>query len=191
LAPVAHSTPIVVMSAVKDEGLAQLLPYIPYGSTGALLGPSGVGKSTIVNHLLGHDRLETGEVRASDHKGRHTTSHRELVIVPGGGLLIDTPGMRELQLWGGDEGVHETFTDIEALADACKFRDCKHEAEPACAVRAALEDGRLDRARYTSFQKLQAEAASREHIADKTASLKEKQRAKRFTAQHKRGYRKS
>jgi len=191
LASIAPGTPIVTMSAVRDEGINKILEFLPSGSTGALLGPSGVGKSTIVNHLLGQDRLETGDVRATDHKGRHTTSHRELVVLPNGGLLIDTPGMRELQLWGGDEGVHETFTDIDALASACKFRDCKHEAEPGCAVNAALEDGRLDQARYASFQKLQKEIANQERLIDKTASLKEKREAKRLTAQHKRGYRKS
>ena len=191
LVSVARGVPIIVMSATRDEGIDRILEFLPYGSTGAMLGPSGVGKSTIVNHLLGQDRLETGEVRATDHKGRHTTSHRELVVLPGGGMLIDTPGMRELQLWGGDEGVHEAFTDIDALAGACKFRDCKHEAEPGCAVRSALDDGRLDRARYASFLKLQLEIANRERVLSKTASLKEKQQAKRLTSQHKRGYRKS
>jgi len=191
LASIARDTPIIVMSAVRDEGIDKLLAFLPYGSTGAMLGPSGVGKSTIINHLLGQNRLATGEVRAADKKGRHTTSHRELVILPGGGLLIDTPGMRELQLWGGEEGVHETFSDIDALAGACKFRDCTHAAEPGCAVRAALEDGRLDRARHASFQKLQKEVAYQQRLVDKTASLKEKQKVKRITSQHKRGYRKS
>jgi ribosome biogenesis GTPase / thiamine phosphate phosphatase len=191
LASLAHDVPIITMSAVHDEGISSLLGYLPYGSTGALLGPSGVGKSTIVNHLLGQNRLETGDVRPADYKGRHTTSHRELVVLPGGGLIIDTPGMRELQLWGGDEGVHETFADIEDLAGACRFRDCKHEAEPDCAVRAALEGGRLDHTRYEGFLKLQKEIAYQQRQLDKTASLKEKLTAKRLTAQHKRGYRKS
>ncbi len=191
LASVARDVPLIVTSAARDEGIDKLLPFLPYGSTGAMLGPSGVGKSTIINHLLGQHKFETGEVRAADRKGRHTTSHRELVVLPGGGLLIDTPGMRELQLWGGEEGVQQAFDDIDALAGTCKFRDCTHGAEPGCAVRAALEDGRLDRARYASFQKLQKEVAYQQRLVDKTASLKEKARAKRLTSQHKRGYRKS
>jgi ribosome biogenesis GTPase len=191
LASIARDIPIIVMSAARDEGVDKLLAFLPYGSTGAMLGPSGVGKSTIINRLLRQNKFKTGEVRAADRKGRHTTSHRELVVLPGGGLLIDTPGMRELQLWGGEESVQEAFDDIDALTGACKFRDCTHAAEPGCAVRAALEEGRLDRARYASFQKLQKELAYQQRLVDKTASLKEKQRAKRLTSQHKRGYRKS
>jgi ribosome biogenesis GTPase len=191
LAPVARTAPIVVVSAIRNEGMDALRALLPHGSTGALLGPSGVGKSTIINQLLGHTKFATAEVRTTDHKGRYTTSHRELVLLPGGGLLIDTPGMRELQLWGGEEGVHEAFDDIDALAENCRFRDCKHDAEPGCAVRAALENGSLDRARYASYQKLQKEILYHERLVDKTASLKEKQRLKRLTAQYKRGYRKS
>jgi ribosome biogenesis GTPase / thiamine phosphate phosphatase len=191
LTPIVGTTPVVIMSAAQDAGIDRLLAFLHPGSTGALLGPSGVGKSTIVNHLLGREHLETGEVRSSDHKGRHTTSHRELVILPGGGLLIDTPGMRELQLWGGDEGVQEAFADIEELAASCKFRDCKHASEPGCAVREALDSGNLDQKRYASFVKLQKEVAHQERLLDRTASMKEKQRVKRVTAQHKKGYRKS
>ena len=191
LRPVARGTPILPVSAVRGTGLDALLACLPPGSTGAMLGPSGVGKSTIVNRLLGEERLATGEVRLRDGKGRHTTSHRELVVLPDGGLLIDTPGMRELQMWGGEEGVQEAFDDIDALAAACKFRDCRHGEEPGCAVRSALDDGRLDAARFASFQKLQKEIAFQLRLVDKTASVKEKQRVKRLTSQHKRGYRKS
>jgi ribosome biogenesis GTPase len=191
LRPVARGTQIIPVSAVRGTGLDELLACLPPGSTGAMLGPSGVGKSTIVNRLLGEERLATAEVRLRDGKGRHTTSHRELVVLPEGGLLIDTPGMRELQLWGGEEGVQETFDDIDTLAAACKFRDCRHGEEPGCAVRSALDDGRLDAARLASFQKLQKEVAFQLRLVDKTASLKEKQRVKRRTSQHKRGYRKS
>ncbi len=191
LRPVARGTPILPVSAVRGTGLDALLACLPPGSTGAMLGPSGVGKSTIVNRLLGEERLATGEVRLRDGKGRHTTSHRELVVLPDGGLLIDTPGMRELQMWGGEEGVQEAFDDIDVLAAACKFRDCRHGEEPGCAVRSALDDGRLDAARFASFQKLQKEIAFQLRLVDKTASVKEKQRVKRLTSQHKRGYRKS
>ena len=191
LRPVARGTPILPVSAVRGTGLDALLACLPPGSTGAMLGPSGVGKSTIVNRLLGEERLATGEVRLRDGKGRHTTSHRELVVLPDWGLLIDTAGMRELQMWGGEEGVQEAFDDIDALAAACKFRDCRHGEEPGCAVRSALDDGRLDAARFASFQKLQKEIAFQLRLVDKTASVKEKQRVKRLTSQHKRGYRKS
>ncbi|MCC6397502.1 MAG: ribosome small subunit-dependent GTPase A [Bacteroidetes bacterium] len=184
------AVPLVVTSAKKGSGLEQLLAYVGLGQTAALLGPSGVGKSTIVNALLGEQRFATDEVRLTDRKGRHVTSHRELVVLPSGGLLIDTPGMRELQLWDVDEGVQETFDDIEELAAACKFRDCKHAGEPGCAVRAAVEDGTLDEDRLASFAKLQREIAFQRRRTDKAEQLREKQRWKKLTSQHKRGYKK-
>ena len=119
---------ILVVSAKEGEGLDALRAYLGRGQTVVFLGSSGVGKSTLVNRLLGEDRMQTAEVREDDHRGRHTTSFRELVLVPGGGVMIDTPGMRELQLWADEESLHAAFADVEALATDCRFRDCAHGA---------------------------------------------------------------
>jgi ribosome biogenesis GTPase len=138
-----------------------------------LLGSSGVGKSTIVNALLGAERLETGAVREADARGRHTTTRRELVALPGGALLIDTPGMRELQLWGDEGSASAAFPEIVALAAACRFGDCRHEREPGCAVAAALEEGTLDPARFESWRKLQKELRWLEVKTDRRARAEE------------------
>ena len=154
---VAIGVPVVALSALTGAGLAALAPWLAPGRTVALLGSSGVGKSTIVNALMGETRQATNMVRADDSRGRHTTTRRELVRLPGGGLLIDTPGMRELQLWGGESGLGEAFPDIAELARECRFRDCAHAAEPGCRVREAVERGGLDPARFESWRKLQRE----------------------------------
>jgi ribosome biogenesis GTPase len=154
---IALGVPILVMSARERTGLEQLDEYLQAGKTIAVLGSSGVGKSTLINRLLGEDRLRTNEVRDSDQRGRHTTTHRELVRLPGGALLIDTPGMRELQLWSADTGVAEAFDDIAVLGRDCHFADCAHETEPRCAVKQAVAEGRLDAARLASYHKLQKE----------------------------------
>jgi len=144
-------------SAKSRTGLDALLEYLTPGNTVAVLGSSGVGKSTLINYFAGNELLVTASVREKDGKGRHTTTHRELILLPQGGLLLDTPGMRELQLWGQDDSLENSFTDIEELAQDCKFSDCKHELEPGCAVIAAVEAGALPEDRFNNFKKLRDE----------------------------------
>lgn len=153
----AMGVPVVAVSALERRGLEALAPWLAAGRTVALLGSSGVGKSTLVNALLDEERQATGAVREDDSRGRHTTTHRELVPLPGGALLLDTPGMRELQLWGDESGLDEAFADIAALAQDCRFRDCGHAGEPGCAVQAAVDRGGLDAPRLASWHKLQRE----------------------------------
>ena len=154
---IAVGVPVHAISAKHSDGLDALTPYLVPGHTLVVLGSSGVGKSTLINRLVGIERLATQEVRDSDHRGKHTTTHRELIVLPGGALLIDTPGMRELQLWSADAGVAEAFDDIAALAPQCYFADCQHAQEPRCAVKQAVQDGRLPAERLHSFHKLRAE----------------------------------
>jgi ribosome biogenesis GTPase len=153
----AAGADVVAVSALDAAAFVALERWLAPGQTVALLGSSGVGKSTLVNGLAGEARQATGAVRESDSRGRHTTTHRELVPLPGGAVLLDTPGMRELQLWGDEESAGAAFPDITALAEACRFGDCGHASEPGCAVRAALDDGTLDRGRFESWRKLQRE----------------------------------
>jgi ribosome biogenesis GTPase len=154
---VAPGVPVVVLAARQGQGLEALERWLEPARTVALLGSSGVGKSTIVNRLLGREKQRTQEVRESDQRGRHTTTHRELVALPGGALLLDTPGLREIQLWSEGAGLEAAFDDLLAFAAGCRFRDCAHGGEPGCAVRAAVADGRLEAARLESFLKLQDE----------------------------------
>lgn len=151
---IAPHVPVTLLNA--RQSVEALRPYVS-GKTVALLGSSGAGKSTIVNALLGDHRQQTGDVRADDSRGRHTTTSRMLLRIPGGGVLIDNPGMRELQLWASESALDNVFAEITALAEGCRFADCAHGDEPRCAVKAALETGALDPARWQSFQKLAAE----------------------------------
>jgi len=177
----AMGTPVVAVSALERRGLDGLLPWLAPGRTVALLGSSGVGKSTLVNALLGEERQATGAVREDDSRGRHTTTHRELVPLPGGALLLDTPGMRELQLWGDEAGLEEAFADIAALASSCRFRDCSHAGEPECAVRAAVAGGALDEGRLASWHKLQRELRRLATRQDARARAAEQARWKEIT----------
>jgi ribosome biogenesis GTPase / thiamine phosphate phosphatase len=162
---VAFGVPVHVVTAIAGEGIGVLLPYLAGARTGVLLGSSGVGKSTLINALLGEGRLATGEVR-DDGRGRHTTSHRELLVLPDGGVLIDTPGLRELQLWETDEGLDKAFADVAELVNQCRFSDCAHDTEPGCAIREALADGSLPAERWESYLKLERELAHLERKMD-------------------------
>ena len=154
---IALDVPIYPVSAKNNEGIDSLLQHIQKGRTVSFLGSSGVGKSSIINCLLGEDLIKVGGLRISDGRGKHTTTYRELLILPNGGIVIDTPGLRELQSWTDKEGLEKTFGDIEELATKCKFKDCSHETEPGCAIQNALEDGTLDKKRYQGYIRLQKE----------------------------------
>jgi ribosome biogenesis GTPase len=174
----AADTPVHAVSARNPASLEVLKQYLGYGQTGALLGSSGVGKSSIVNRLVGHDLLPTREVRESDSRGRHTSANRQLVRLPETGVLIDTPGMRELQLWETGEGLADTFGDIEELAGSCRFRDCRHRTEPGCAVLDAVAKGALPADRLTSFQKLADEQVYQAQQQDQRAAIEAKRKGR-------------
>jgi ribosome biogenesis GTPase len=173
---VAPGVPVAVLAAKEGVGLEGLSRWLSKGRTVALLGSSGVGKSTILNRLLGRDRQRTAELRPSDQRGRHTTTHRELVPLPGGALLLDTPGLREIQLWSDGGGLGATFEDVATLAAGCRFRDCGHDREPGCAVRAAAESGRLPPERLESYLKLRKELRSLEVRDDPVLRREERSR---------------
>jgi len=154
---VAFSVPIHPVSATKNQGLENIQKYLSRGKTAVLLGSSGVGKSSIINKMLGQENLKVREVRAYDSRGRHTTASRQMILLPDGGIVIDTPGMRELALWDNEEGIERTFSDIAELAHGCRFRDCSHQNEPGCAVQQALKAGTLNPNRYSNYIKLQKE----------------------------------
>lgn len=180
---VAFGVPVHVVRAVTGEGVDALTPYLTGPRTGVLLGSSGVGKSTLINALLGEGRLATGEVR-SDGRGRHTTSHRELLVLPAGGVLIDTPGLRELQLWETDGGLDKAFADVAGLVNQCRFSDCAHDTEPGCAIRAALADGSLPQDRWESYVKLERELAHLERKLDPTLRAEERKKWAAISKSH-------
>ncbi|MCI0352177.1 MAG: ribosome small subunit-dependent GTPase A [Acidobacteriales bacterium] len=177
---IALGVPVYAISSLTGEGVEQLEPEILPGQTVAMLGSSGAGKTTLINRLLGEDVFATRPVREGDDRGRHTTSVRSLILLPSGALVMDTPGLRELQIWEGDEGLGRTFDEIETLATSCAFSDCSHTSEPRCAVRAAVDQGRLAPERLENFRKLQRELRYLERRHDVSAQLAEKRKWKRI-----------
>ncbi|MGD1854929.1 MAG: ribosome small subunit-dependent GTPase A [Leptolyngbyaceae cyanobacterium] len=178
---IALGVPIIVLSALQQTNLEALVPYLGLGHTVALLGSSGVGKSTLTNQLMGAQVQAVQTVRNDDSKGRHTTTTRTMMRLPSGALLIDTPGMRELQLWLAEDSVDETFADIETLAQQCRFRDCQHRLEPGCAIQSAIAAGELSQKRLTSYQKLHKEHAYRQRRQNQQTQNNSKARWKSIT----------
>lgn len=177
---IAPGTPVHAISSVTGAGVDTLDQYIQVGVTVAFLGSSGVGKSTLINRIVGEEIQKTAEVRQSDSRGRHTTTHRELLVLKTGGLLIDTPGMRELQLWDAGSSLSEAFSDVESIAATCYFSDCRHQNEPGCAVREALAEGTLEADRYESYLKLERELEYLDSRMDERTNLKRKNRDKKL-----------
>lgn len=170
--------PVHAISAATGGGMGELNRYLGKGRTAVFLGSSGVGKSTIINRLLGGDTIKTAEVSGYKDRGRHTTTSREIHLLDSGGIVIDTPGLRELQIWEGGEGISQTFPDIEELAGRCRFGDCRHMEEPGCAVRAALEDGTVSPERFRSYQKILREAMFHRRRQDQRLRIEETRRWK-------------
>jgi len=176
---IAPGLAILPVSAKELIGLDALRNYLGKGKTAAFLGSSGVGKSALINSLLGSEKQKTGEVREDDRTGRHTTTKRELIILPGGGMVIDTPGMREIQMWAGEEDLHTAFHDIEMLGNQCRFSDCSHNSESGCAVKAAIDQGALDPSRLESYWKLKKELDYLAYREENSSRVYEKLRWKK------------
>ncbi|KFM98762.1 ribosome small subunit-dependent GTPase A [Bacillus clarus] len=182
---VAIGVPIFAVDSLDYLGIESLQQFVAQGKTIALVGSSGAGKSTLLNALVGNEVAKTGDIREEDSKGRHTTTHRELFQLPNGGLVIDTPGMRELQLWEGNDAIQATFSDIEEFAEACRFRDCKHEGEPGCAVQTAIENGILAGDRLRNYKKLEKELAYVMRKQNLALARAERDKWKKIAKQHK------
>jgi ribosome biogenesis GTPase len=183
---VAIGVPVHPVSSIRGQGVDDLAPYLAPGQTVACLGSSGAGKSTLINALLGEELMATGAIREDDSRGRHTTTHRQLITLPNGGSLIDTPGMRELQLTGDEQSLGSAFADVEAIGEQCNFRDCSHGNEPGCAIREALESGELDSARYRSYQKLERELAYTQRRQAESPAYEERRHMKSLHKYYKR-----
>lgn len=172
----AAGAAVIETSALTEDGISQIEPYLQTGKTVAFIGSSGAGKSTLINRILGEERIATNGLR-NDDKGRHTATHRELFFVSDKGMVIDTPGMRELGMWNAEEGIERTFTDIEELAGKCRFHDCTHRSEPGCAVQKAIKEGTIPEERFLAYQKLKAENAyaedARSYLDAKKRKFKE------------------
>jgi ribosome biogenesis GTPase len=177
---IMHGIPVILTNATRGLGIIDIRNILKVGFTGVFTGSSGVGKSTIINSLLDEQILRTSEVSNSVKKGKHTTARREMLIIPDGGIVIDTPGMREFQLWGVDEGLNKVFDEVESIALKCKFTDCTHTNEKGCAVIDALEKGIIDEGRLNSFRKLQKELDYLEEKQSKRAFLRRKEREKKL-----------
>jgi ribosome biogenesis GTPase len=180
LEAIATGTPVVVTSAVTGDGVDEIVRTLQPARTGVLLGPSGAGKSTLINRIVGADLMRTRTTHRSG-EGRHMTSHRQLVQLPQGGMIIDTPGLREAQLWQGEEALGNTFEDIDQLALLCRFADCAHFTEPGCAVKSALADGSLDATRFRSYRKLQRELRAAAAKTDARIRIEERKKWKQIT----------
>ena len=188
---VAPGAPVHSLSAVSGQGLEVARKYLRVGRTAAFIGSSGVGKSTIVNALAGESVLRVQPVRSADDRGRHTTTSRQLIVLPDGGIVVDTPGMRELQLWESGAGLAQAFDDLESLAQNCRFRNCRHREEPGCAISRAIEEGTVPRKRLENYRKMEAELRFLKTKTDPRARHEEKARMKPIFKAQKRFYKNS
>jgi ribosome biogenesis GTPase len=178
---IAMGVPVVIISATEKMGLKNLEAFLVKGKTAVFLGPSGVGKSSIINALLDEKRVKVGEVRESDSRGRHITTRRELFLLPKGGMVIDTPGIREIQLWSEQDDISSSFQDIEQLARECRFHDCSHGSEPGCAVQRAIAEGLIDSERFHNYKKLLKETSYLAARQDGKTRVEEKLKWKKIS----------